>query len=382
MVTVSVLVTYVVVEVAYRVWQHQTLPQRLFPIVKGLAASDRGHNYVYDAKTGYRYPARFKADRGHPWFSHWETNSHGHVARSEYPREKPAGEYRIAVVGDSFTANITNNLRWPDELEDVLNDRGDWPPRMRGLHTRVINFGVDGMGMEQFAAVAEHAVPAFQPDLVIVHFISDDLLRRFRYVTPQDPAQDPEEAIRRFIRDSVVDRVEWWRPYPEVIAATIGARWGMQTGIPVDARAFLAMAGDARKYARADAVRISARAVRSIAQRHPHALFLQAPMFHEMENQPPADVVGLVEAVQAEVPDIRLVSMRQAMESLLAGKRLADHPELTGRTLHEIMRLPSEQRPEIYRWFFLPDDVHYTDHANRLYARKVADLLVAREAAR
>ena len=43
---------------------------------------------------------------GHPSYSRWRTNSHGHIARSEYPKAKPVGEFRIAVIGDWFTAGL------------------------------------------------------------------------------------------------------------------------------------------------------------------------------------------------------------------------------------------------------------------------------------
>jgi hypothetical protein len=68
--------------------------------------------------------------------------------------------------------------------------------------------------------------------------------------------------------------------------------------------------------------------------------------------------------------------MLAQMEALLDGKRWRDRPDVKGKTLHQILALPEEQRLEIYRWFFLPDDLHYTDYGTTLYAREVAERLI------
>jgi hypothetical protein len=71
-----------------------------------------------------------------------------------------------------------------------------------------------------------------------------------------------------------------------------------------------------------------------------------------------------------------IVSMRPQMDALLKGKRLKDRPDLGGMSLHQITALPSDQRGEIYRWFFLPEDAHYTDYGISLYQREVAKYLI------
>src|SRR5262249_59491808 len=63
---------------------------------------------LFDANVGFRYAPNFTGERGSPWFSHWRTNQRGHVSRSDYPQHKPVGEFRIAILGDSFTAGITS----------------------------------------------------------------------------------------------------------------------------------------------------------------------------------------------------------------------------------------------------------------------------------
>jgi hypothetical protein len=45
-----------------------------------------------------------------------------------------------------MTANITNSVRWTEVLEEDLNASSKWKTRVDGKGTRVINFGVDGIG--------------------------------------------------------------------------------------------------------------------------------------------------------------------------------------------------------------------------------------------
>jgi hypothetical protein len=170
----SVVATLIVLEIGYRLYQHQTLPGRLFALVEAQIRADyharAGHGapplYIPDPRTGYIYPPNFQGQRGHPWNSRWRTNSHGHVSRFEYPRQKSPREYRIAVIGDSMTANITNNVRWTEVLEELLNASPQWRRLVADGFTRVINFGVDGMGMVQFAAMVRHHVMPFEPDMI------------------------------------------------------------------------------------------------------------------------------------------------------------------------------------------------------------------------
>ena len=95
----------------------------------------------------------------------------------------------VLVIGDSFTANVTSTLRWTDVAEDALNASSDWTRSVGGRTTRVINFGLDGIGTGQFGAVVERLALPFDLDLLIVNMLKDDLIRR--------PGDDPEVRSRR-----------------------------------------------------------------------------------------------------------------------------------------------------------------------------------------
>ncbi len=362
-------------EIGYRAWQYVTLPERLYAIVSANASSAE-NTYAFDPNTGYRYPPNFEGKRGAPWHSHWRTNSHGHVSKFEYPVEKPEGEFRIAVLGDSFTANTNNNVRWTEVLEEALNSEPAWRKHVGDKFTRVINFGVDGFGMVQFGLMTRHHAMRFSPDLIVVNFISDDLLRTLKFPYPSVAGQNREQVMHTYIQRRMLDPIKWFRVYPELLAATIGPKLGLGAGIPMDARTIAAREIATHYTDRREAVRASSAAMADILKLHPRVLFVQAPLYHEMTNEPNKEWIGLVEEVQKAIPAAKMVSLRNSMESLLVGKRDGAHPELKGLSLHQIIALPQDKWPEIYKWFFLPDDVHYSDYGTTLYAKQVAKLLI------
>jgi lysophospholipase L1-like esterase len=93
-------------------------------------------------------------------------NSAGFRER-ELPGAKPAGELRVACVGDSVTngALVKDEEAWPRQLERLL------PAGFRTL-----NFGVYGYDTESIRAQLHHRVLAWQPDLVVYGFYVNDLL--------------------------------------------------------------------------------------------------------------------------------------------------------------------------------------------------------------
>ena len=68
--------------------------------------------------------------------------------------------------------------------------------------------------------------------------------------------------------------------------------------------------------------------------------------------------------------------MLPQMSERLSGKRLQDRPELSGLGARELAALPDDEKPEIYRWFYLPTDDHYTDYGNERYGDVVAKFLI------
>lgn len=381
LVLLSILFMVLVPELGYRAYQYLTLPGALLKIASKQAPPDDPNpgsgasrqRYMSDPYTGYVYTPNHEGQYPHPWYSHWRTNSHGHVSQFEYPKRKPPGEYRIAMVGDSMTANITNNVRWTEVLERSLNDSPAWRVRVGDKFTRVINFAVDGMGMVQFAGMVRHHVLTFEPDLTIVNFVSDDILRRLRYIgVPNRRGGN----LRAFVQ-AHLNEIEWFSACPELITAMIGSRLGLRCNLPLDPKEYFSFARPHKYSDRKEAIATSAKAVTDMMAAFANILFLQIPLFHELEDQDIPDWRGLVEDLSKAVPHAKIISMRSQMDALLVGKKLKDRPDLAGMTLHQITALPDSQKLEIYRWFFLPEDAHYTDYGITLYAHEVAKFLTS-----
>jgi len=96
-------------------------------------------------------------------------NSHGH-RDDEMPLEKPAGERRILVLGDSVTFGwgADQGEDFPARLEALLREQegGAW---------QVINAGVNGYNSQQEATLLAVEGLRFQPDIVLLIYVSNDV---------------------------------------------------------------------------------------------------------------------------------------------------------------------------------------------------------------
>jgi len=92
------------------------------------------------------------------------TNSYG-LADKEYSLEKPANNYRIAVLGDSYSmaSGVDTDKSFHAVLENNLNTNSTQAYEL-------INFAVGGFGLERYNATLEHLVPAWQPDAILLGF--------------------------------------------------------------------------------------------------------------------------------------------------------------------------------------------------------------------
>jgi len=93
------------------------------------------------------------------------TNSSGFRER-EFSAAKPAGVYRIAVVGDSFTYG--NGVRQEDRYSDLLQAR-------LPSNFEVLNFGTPGANTPEHRTLVEHLVPGIHPDFVLLQWYINDM---------------------------------------------------------------------------------------------------------------------------------------------------------------------------------------------------------------
>lgn len=100
------------------------------------------------------------------------SEAHGILQPRDVPVAKPAGTFRIAVLGDSIAAGHTLRVRhasnFADMLERLLNASAV------ASRYEVLNFGTDGYGTLQEARLLETRVSRFAPDLVVVEYCLND----------------------------------------------------------------------------------------------------------------------------------------------------------------------------------------------------------------
>jgi hypothetical protein len=159
-------------------------------------------------------------------FTSWiEINSKGlRGAEIDYP--KPAGEYRILVVGDSFTfaEQVNQQETFTQRLEDRLNAESSGP------HYRVLNAGSNGWATANEAVYLTKEGVRFRPDLVIVAlYVGNDVSDNYRRVATVQNAVEADLALRgadsfdgprRLLRKSelysvfesgVLAKLPWWQ---------------------------------------------------------------------------------------------------------------------------------------------------------------------------
>ena len=130
---------------------------------------------VYDEALGWRYRAHSVLMNGR-----FTTQTAGMRALQDYDTSLASDVLRIALIGDSFVADVdvSDEDSWGLQLERMLNESG--------LPAEVLNFGVEAFGMGQSYLRWQHNARAYSPDIVIFGVQSENLHRNvnlFRVLT-------------------------------------------------------------------------------------------------------------------------------------------------------------------------------------------------------
>jgi len=118
---------------------------------------------------GVFFPSRTRIDRRIPGIPHRVTINDLGFRGPQVPLEKPIGERRVVIIGDSFAWGdyVDDDLTVPAQLERLLQSTCP--------STRVLNFGVGGTTIDGQLVMFERA-KALSPDVVILMHHDNDVL--------------------------------------------------------------------------------------------------------------------------------------------------------------------------------------------------------------
>ncbi len=372
---------YAAAEAVFRASRHHELGRRPPVGIRVLDAPilkfDQDLGYRYIPNTAARLRVLDEANR----VVHTNVtriNRSGHVSPREDDLEKPPREFRIAVIGDSFTACLYNEAPWPLLLEDSLNKERSLLASLDRSHFKVINFGMVATGFAQWSALYQHEVAPFRPDLVIVAFIENDLWRGFKWadtlerdadapfqlvlvserlpmtltnpfalmgqmivLSPQDAADPPRrDQLVRAAMDRRLAAMPWWSPHPEILAVLLDSA---ALPAPDLLRPRLSARPLGRpRWGAGTRLRGIATSMRALAAGQ-DTLFLHLPTEHELTREPgtPLTDVRLLHAISLSEP----LRRRQALEDSSA--------------------------------WFIPNNGHLTQRGAQVYAQSTHGVLVA-----
>lgn len=110
----------------------------------------------------------------HGWFTdegrgYVEFNSEG-MRGPEYAIEKPAGVFRVAVLGDSYTSAL--QVMFKDSFPAIVEKQLASCTALKSHRIEVMNFGVSGYGTAQELILLREKVLKYSPDMVVLSFLS------------------------------------------------------------------------------------------------------------------------------------------------------------------------------------------------------------------
>jgi lysophospholipase L1-like esterase len=138
------------------------------------------------------------------------TNSAGIREDKEYPFEKPAGTVRIIGLGDSgmWGWSLDQGQAYLDVMERELASQAGLP------RVEVLNFAVPGYNTFQELQTLKQKSLAYQPDIVVIGWCSNDYQVPFFMYTRRDHMKEPGSYIYSLLleRRSFMEKVT-----PEVL---------------------------------------------------------------------------------------------------------------------------------------------------------------------
>ncbi len=130
--------------------------------------------------------------------AYYRINSQG-FRDYEYSQKKPAGVYRIAVIGDSVT--FGKGVLLEDTYTKILEKE---LPSLCNKKIEVLNFGVYGYNTEQEVAVIKEHVLKYHPDMIIMLYTLNDPDVEFQFILSRvEEKKTVSGSVKKFLNDHI-----------------------------------------------------------------------------------------------------------------------------------------------------------------------------------
>ena len=151
LVVISLLVGYLFVEAGYRGYLYYSYVVKAEFSVATIDVRERSVNFGIPGSLEGIYPphsvftlTQYDKDNLILDRHRVHINNLGWVSHYDYEPTKAPAEFRIAIVGDSLTASVNNEIPWPDVLQRKLNADTELLTALEIERVTVFNFGIAG----------------------------------------------------------------------------------------------------------------------------------------------------------------------------------------------------------------------------------------------
>jgi hypothetical protein len=405
----SVFFAYALVEIYVRAQMYDRYVNAKYPMaasnkIAGTApANAETKSLAWNTPNGDFHYWRIDEDSRILFKTAYHANNLGLVSLRDQPVARQEKEFRIVVIGDSFTAAIEMETPWPDILEDNLNADTALREKLGGARVRVYNFGYPAGGFLDFKQMAENA-KILDPDMVVVNFIEADFQRcnncfeqdepadsrpplqlvsgqiafpvegesgvpkvsvtcerppvsfdtstcrhSFALDAPASIVENPEKlkALKQRILKEFVRGQLWTSPYPYAIRAAMGKPVSLSE--LRNAEKYVQKPRKARVLTEDDVVAQAADVLENVRTTWPRTLFTRHPVYEDLIGK---GTDNLTQRLVAEHPSLHVVDMRGYLPMGL-------------------------EQPEYYGWFCLPADGHMNQRGGQRFAQGMAKAIEA-----
>jgi hypothetical protein len=297
---------------------------------------------------------------------HVSTNNLGWVSSDDFSLPKPPGQFRLAILGDSLTASVTNDIPWPSVVQIEL--------RKKLPQITIMNLGSPGMNTQLMALLTLPIAQRLAADAVIVNIPIENL--DFPLVPKADQRQtQPRVQTKTLLIRGVPVPVFCFESKDD---CQLNPTWNVPRG---------------RELTESEVTEIKQIAAR-VALRNRLLWAPKSFLFSTQGVMQSAPIANPEEQIAAAVA--ALLEIKKAYPSLLVtinplewyynpatmpAKSTRFISEATAAGLDVIdMRehLPEASADERHRWWNMPYDGHWSNDGAEIYGRAIADVVMQR----